>query len=135
MLLFAVHLMSCSGAPKNTPPPGGSATFSVTMTAVPLTPPPNTNLLSFVVDVNTITLTSSTGSTVNIPLNAANLSVDLTKLQSDSVFLGASATVPPASYTNITVSISNPLVTYCTQTPGNIAPAPTPLPPIPPPPP
>jgi hypothetical protein len=89
------------------------------MTAVPLTPPPNTNLLSFVVDINTITLTSSTGSTINIPLNTTNLSVDLTKLQSDSAFLGASATVPAASYTSITVSISNPVVTYCTQTAGN----------------
>ena len=120
ILLFAICLMSCSGAPKNTPPPGGAATLSVTMTAIPLTPPPNTNLLSFVVDINTITLTSSTGSTVNIPLNTTNLSVDLTKLQSDSAFLGASATVPAASYTSITVSISNPVVTYCTQTAGNI---------------
>src|SRR5258708_12733538 len=110
--------MSCSGAPKNTPPPGGTATLSVAMTAVPLTPPPNTNLLSFVVDINTITLTSSTGSTINIPLNTTNLSVDLTRLQSDSAFLGKSATVPAASYSSITVSISNPVVTFCTQTTG-----------------
>src|SRR6266852_9851159 len=121
IVLSAACLVSCSGAPK---PPctsncgGGTATLSVTMTAAPLTPPPNTNLLSFIVDINTVTLTSSTGSTVNIPLNATSIGVDLTKLQSDSAFLGTSATVPAASYSSITVSISNPVVTFCTQTAG-----------------
>jgi Domain of unknown function (DUF4382) len=90
------------------------------MIAAPLTPPPNTNLLSFVVDVNTITLTPSSGSAVNIPLNATALSVDLTKLQSDSLFLGTSATVPTGSYTSMSVSISNPTVTFCTQTTGTL---------------
>jgi hypothetical protein len=94
------------------------------MTAIPLTPPPNTNLLSFIVDVNTITLTSSSGANVNIPLNATALGVDLTKLQSDSAFLGTSTTVPTGSYASISVSISNPVVTFCTQTAGNTGCAP-----------
>jgi hypothetical protein len=89
------------------------------LTAAPLTPLPNTNLLSFIVDINTVTLTSATGTNVNIPLNATTFGVDLTKLQSDSAFLGTSATVPADSYASITVSISNPLVTFCTQTQGN----------------
>jgi len=89
------------------------------MTAAPLTPPPNTNLLSFIVDVNTVTLTSSSGSTVNIPLNSPAFSVDLIKLQSDSAFLGTSATVPAGSYASMTVSLSNPVVTFCTQASGN----------------
>src|SRR5229473_1008704 len=70
LLLLSVALVSCSGSPKSpctTNCVGGTATLSVTMTAAPLTPPPNTNLLSFIVDVNTITLTSSTGTNVNIP--------------------------------------------------------------------
>jgi hypothetical protein len=46
--------------------------------------------------------------------------VDLTKLQSDSAFLGTLATVPADSYASITVSISNPLLTFCTQTQGNM---------------
>src|SRR6267378_684926 len=94
LLLLSVALVSCSGSPKSpctTNCVGGTATLSVTMTAVPLTPPPNTNLLSFIVDVNTITLTSSTGTNVNIPLN----------------------------YTSISVSLSSPVVTFCTQTAGN----------------
>jgi hypothetical protein len=57
---------------------------------------------------------------VNIPLNSTAFSVDLTRLQSDSAFLGASATVPAGSYTSVAVSISNPVVTFCTQTSGAI---------------
>ena len=122
LLLSAVALISCSGNPKpctSNCGGNGNATLSMTWRATPLTPPPNTNLLSFIVDVNTITLTSSTGTNVNIPLNSTNLSVDLTKLQSDSVFLGTSTTVPAGSYTSMTVSLTNPVVTFCTQTLGN----------------
>jgi len=119
--ISAISLVSCSGPKNSTPPPGGggTTTLSLTLTAAPLTPPPNTNLLSFIVDVNTITLTSSTGTNVNIPLNATSFSVDLTKLQSDSAFLGTLATVPAGSYASITVSLSNPVVTFCTQTASN----------------
>ena len=126
--LCAAFLVSCSGLPRNsgggTGGGTGTATVSVTMIATPLSPPPNTNLLAFVVDVNTITLTSSSGTSVNIPLNATSLSVDLTKLQSDSSFLGTSATVPAGSYSSMSVSISNPVVTFCTQTTGNTGCAP-----------
>jgi len=126
--LFALGLVACSGKPN---PPctvncggSGTASLSLTLTATPLTPPPNTNLLSFFVDINTITLTPTTGTAVNIPLNATTIGVDLTRLQSDSIFLGTSATVPAGSYSSITVSISNPVVTFCTQTQGNTGCAP-----------
>ena len=124
LFISGISLISCSG-PKNSTSTGGggggsNATLSLTLRATPLTPPPNTNLLSFVVDVNTITLTPSTGTAVNIALNAtSNFSIDLTKLQSDSIFLGTSAAVPAGSYSSMTVSISNPVVTFCTQTAGN----------------
>src|SRR4029077_15509612 len=122
LLLLSVALASCSGLPKTCTVNcggGGNATLSVTLTTAPLTPPPNTNLLSFIVDVNTITLTSSTGTNVNIPLNNTSFSGYLPKLQSDSVFLGTSATVPAGSYASMTVSFSSPAVTFCTQTAGN----------------
>src|SRR6267154_80142 len=124
----AMSLVACSGKP--TQPctvncgGGGTATLSVTFTAAPLTPPPNTNLLSFFVDVNTITLTPATGAAINIPLNATAVGVDLPRLQSDSIFLGTAATVPAGSYSGITLSISNPVVTFCTQTLGNLGCAP-----------
>ncbi len=124
----SVGLIACSGRPTQpcTVNCGGSgtATLSVTLTAAPLVPPPNTNLLSLLVDINTITLTPATGAAVNIPLNATTIGVDLTRLQSDSIFLGTSAAVPAGSYSSITVSISNPVVTFCTQTLGNTGCAP-----------
>ena len=119
--MSTISLVSCSGPKTSTPPPGGggTATLSLTLRAAPLTPPASTNLLSFVVDINTISLTPSSGSAVNIPLSATTFSVDLTKGQSDSVFLGTSATVPPGTYNSITVSLANPVVTFCTQTASN----------------
>jgi Domain of unknown function (DUF4382) len=120
--LYALSLLACSGSNKNQPSPGGggTATLALTFRATPLSPPPNTNLLSFFVDINTITLTPTTGKAINIPLNATSFGVDLTKVQSDSVFLGASATIPAGSYSSIAVSITNPALTFCTQTLGNI---------------
>lgn len=126
--LCAVGLVGCSGSPKPCTTncgPGGTATLSLTLTAVPLATPPNTNLLSFFVDINTITLTPATGAAVNVPLNATTIGVDLVKLQSDSIFLGTVATVPAGSYSSLTVSISNPVVTFCTQTQGNSGCAPS----------
>ncbi len=122
-IAFGCLLISCSGLPNPPGPctvncPGGTATLSLTLVAAPLTPPPNTNLLSFSANVNTITLTPSTGAAVNIPLNSTTFSVDLTRLTSDSAFLGTSATVPAGSYTSIAISLSNPVVTFCTQTLG-----------------
>ena len=131
LFLCALSLVACSG--KSTQPcttncgGSGTATLSVTLTAAPLVPPPNTNLLSFLVDINTITLTPATGKAVNIPLNATAVGVDLTKLTSDSAFLGLSATVPAASYSSMTVSLTNPVVTFCTQTLGNSGCAPNSL--------
>jgi Domain of unknown function (DUF4382) len=115
-------LTSCSGkhgGPCTINCGNGNATVGVTLAATPLTPPPGTNLLSFTVDVVGVSLTPSSGSTVSIPLNATTYVVDLTKVQSDSVFLGISAGVPAGTYSSMTVSLSNPSVTYCTQTSGN----------------
>jgi hypothetical protein len=122
-LLFAVlgvafSLHSCSGTGTPSPPPvGGNATVSVVLTATPLVPPPTISLLSFSAVVTGISLSPVTGTLVNIPLNATNLIVDLTKLQSDSVFLGASTTIPAGTYSAIAVSFSNPVLWFCAANP------------------
>jgi len=52
---------------------------------------------------------------VNIPLNAVTYAVDLTRLQSDSAFLGqALANVPAGTYNKVTVGVTSAVVTYCT---------------------
>src|SRR5882762_4183158 len=126
--LFALGLVACSGKPS---PPctvncggSGTASLSLTLTATPLTPPPNTNLLSFFVDINTITLTPAAGTAVNIPFNHTTIGVDLTRLQTDSRILSRPATVPGGSSSSIPVSISNPLVNFVSQTQRNTGCAP-----------
>ena len=109
-------LTSCSGLQLSTGGGGGgggNATLSLTLVATPPTPPLSTSLLSFSVDVTGISLTPATGTAQSIPLNSSTYAVDLTKLESDSAFLGTSATVPAGSYTGITLSLSNPVLWYC----------------------
>jgi len=116
-------LASCSGA-KNVCMTNcgqnGDATLSVTLAAVPLTPPPGTSILSFVAVINSVSLTPSAGgSDVSIGLNSGSYTVDLTRLGSDSAFLGiASANIPSGTYNKVTVGITKVMVTYCVVTSG-----------------
>lgn len=122
LVASALCLGSCSGLKKpctQNCSGSGKATLLVTFTATPLTPPPNTNLLSFTVTVVGISLTpSGAGAAVNIPLNSSTYTVDLTRIQSDSAFVATSASIATGTYSGMTVSLSNPAVTYCTQTAG-----------------
>src|SRR5207245_2174913 len=121
LLVAVLSQVACSG-PKTQCTvncvQNGSATVSATLAAVPFTPPPGTNILSFAVTLNGIFLTPANGgSNVNIPLNATTYVVDLTKLQSDSAFLGqVLASVPAATYNKITVGVSAVVVTAATST-------------------
>lgn len=118
--LAAVSFSSCSGLPNKCTTNcnnGGTATVSATLAAVPLIPPPGTNILSFVVTITGISLTPTSGSAVSLTLPVTSVTVDLMRLQSDSILLGqALASVPAATYNKITVSVSSVVVTYCTQT-------------------
>jgi len=122
-LLVAIAAMfvftSCSGTKNHGGGGSGNASLSLTLAAVPLTPPPGTSILSFAVTINSVSLTpSSGGSDVNIPLNASTYSIDLTRLQSDSAFLGiASAKVPAGTYNQLSVNL-DAAVTYCAATTG-----------------
>ena len=131
LLLAALSLTSCT---LKRPCPlciggsgggGGNTTgVSATLAAVPLTPPPGTNILSFVVTITGVSLTpSGGGSAVSLNLPATSVTVDLMRLQSDSTLLGqALSNVPAATYNGVRVSVSSAVVTYCTQvspgTPG-----------------
>jgi Domain of unknown function (DUF4382) len=99
---------------------GGTASLSLTLAAAPIVPPPGTSLLSFAVTINSVSLTpASGGSAVNIPLNATTYSVDLTRLQSDSSFLGqVMSNVPAGTYNKVTVGVTSAVVTYCTASSG-----------------
>jgi len=119
----SLSLSSCSGVKTpctNCGGGGGTASLSVTLAAAPIVPPPGTSLLSFALTINSVSLTpSSGGSAVVIPLNAATYSVDLTRLQSDSSFLGqVMSNVPAGTYNKVTVGVTSATVTYCTASGG-----------------
>jgi len=120
ILASALSLGACSGVKSGKGNGrGGTAKVFITLTASPLTPPSSTNLLSFSVAVAGISLTPAAGGTpVNISLNNDNYSVDLTRLQSDSAFVAATTSIAAGTYSTMTVSLTSPLVTYCTQTTG-----------------
>jgi hypothetical protein len=116
VLASPIFLTSCSGTPRGSGGGGGggSATLSLTLLATPPASQTAISFLSFSVDVTGVSLTPASGTAQVIPLNSSTYVVDLTKLESDSAFLGTSATVPAGSYTSVTVSFSNPVLWYCT---------------------
>jgi hypothetical protein len=124
VLAVMVSLCSCSGVKNpcttNCGGGGGTASLNLTLAATPFVPPPGTSLLSFAVTINSVSLTpASGGSVVTIPLNAATYSVDLTKLQSDSSFIGqVISNVPSGTYNLVTVGVTSAVVTYCTASSG-----------------
>ena len=87
-----------------------NATLAVTMTSKPALSLTNIAVLSATVDVTGVTLTPSTGSAVALALSPTVYPVDLTRLQSDSAYLG-SASLAPDTYTGATVTFSAPIVT------------------------
>lgn len=119
-LAVASSLASCSGLPPTVAGggQGSGATFLVALRAIPLPPLGNINILSFSATVVGVSLTPSTGGSVSVPLNAPLFQVDFARLQSDTSFLAFSTSIPAGTYSNLVVSLSNPSVSYCTQTLG-----------------
>ena len=96
------------------------------------TPLAGTSILSFKVTVTGVSLTPSTGKAVSLTLNPTTPIVELTRLQSDSAFLGTS-TVPSANYTSATISFSSPDIVLVNQTTVALTggtPAPCPVSPV-----
>jgi hypothetical protein len=96
----------------------GDATLALTMRAIPVMPLQGTNLLSFSAAVVGVSLTPTSGGSINVPVNSSLYQIDFARLQTDTAFLGLATAIPPGSYTNMVVSLANPVVTYCTQTQG-----------------
>ena len=119
-LAVAFSLASCSGKTSTAADgsSGSNAQLIVTLRATPLPPRGNANVLSMSATVIGVSLTPSTGGSVNVPLNSSFYQVDFARLQGDTAFLALSSAIPAGTYTNMVVSLSNPAVTYCTQTQG-----------------
>jgi len=120
LLLAALSLAACSG-PKTSGggTGGGNGTVAVTMVADTL--PANPSLLTFQVTIASITFTPASGTATTINLNPA-LTVDLMRLQSDTVFLGTFANIPAAQYTSVTLVLSgNANITFLNDTMASLS--------------
>jgi len=103
LVVAAFFLNSCSGLPGGgggTPPPT-TANFTVTVTDAP---PTGISFVSFNVPIISVSLTSSTGSVVNVLSPASPIVLDMIRLQSDSVFLGT-AQIPADTYTKLSIQL------------------------------
>ena len=119
-LLISLSMTACSGLGDSggvvPPPVNADATLSITLQAKPLTPPPGTNILSYSLTVAGLTLTPATGNPINVP---GPLTFDMMRMQSDSGLLTlAPLTVPAGTYTTLAVSLTDAVVTFCTNTTG-----------------
>jgi hypothetical protein len=116
LLLAVLSASACSG-----PKPGtvclacsaGEGTIALTMVADTL--PANPSLLTFQITITSITFTPATGTPTTVNLSPA-LTVDLMRLQSDTVFLGTFAKIPAAQYTSVTLTISSGSITFLNDT-------------------
>ena len=111
LLLVAFSLSSCSG-PKTRGGGGGTGNGSVAVTMVADTLPASPSLLTFQVTIASIKFTTSSGTSTTVNLSPA-LTVDLMRLQTDTVFLGLFPNIPAAQYVSATLFFSgNAKITF-----------------------
>jgi hypothetical protein len=115
VLVISIALSSCSGLPHTGGGGGGGGTaqLALTMTSKPVSLI-NVSIISATVGITGISLTPSTGSAVTLTLTPTVYPVDLTRLQSDTAFLG-SLSLATGTYTGATVTFSAPVLTVDNQ--------------------
>jgi hypothetical protein len=119
LLLAVLSLAACSGPFKGgvNPPPTGTATVSLTL--VSDAPPASPSLFSYKVTILSVTLTPTTGTAFTFTPSPAPV-IELTRLQSDTAFLGTLLNVPVGTYSSITVSLGSPQITFLNNTSATI---------------
>jgi hypothetical protein len=119
VLLLAIFSASaCSGPKGGVMCPGGNCggngTVAVTMVADTL--PAHPSLLTFQVTITSLKFTGSGGTSTTVNLNPA-LTVDLMRLQTDSVFLGTFGNIPALQYGSVTLVLTgNANITFLNDT-------------------
>src|SRR6266403_5646559 len=121
LLLAALSLASFCGPKTTTGCTVNCGNGSVAVTMVADTLPANPSVLTFQVTIASIKFTTSSGTSTTVNLNPA-LSVDLMRLQSDTVFLGTFANIPAAQYTSVTLILSgNANITFLNDTASTLS--------------
>src|SRR5882762_2015053 len=115
-LLAALSLASCSGPKTTTGCTVNCGNGSVAVTMVADTLPASPSPLTFQVTIASIKFTTSSGTSTTVNLNPA-LTVDLMRLQTDTVFLGLFPNMPSAQYVSATLFLSgNANITFLNDT-------------------
>jgi hypothetical protein len=121
LLLAVFSVSSCSGVKTMCTVNCGVGNGTVAVTMVADTLPANPSLLTFQVTISSITFTPLSGVATTVNLSPA-LTVDLMRLQSDTVFLGTSANIPAGQYTSVTLTISgNANITFLNDTNATVS--------------
>jgi hypothetical protein len=119
LFVAIIALGGCSGGNNGTGGGGGGggnqpASLAVTMTSKPPLSLVNVSVISATVGITGITLNPTTGNPVSMTLSPTVYPVDLTRLQSDTAFLGT-LSLPAGSYTSASVTFSAPTLTVDNQ--------------------
>jgi hypothetical protein len=117
LIVSIIALAGCSGLPNGggTGPGTQNANLAVTMTSKPSVSLANISVISAAVGITGITFTPSTGTAVALTLTPTVYPVDLSRLQSDTAFLG-SLSIPADTYTSAAVTFSAPVLTILNET-------------------
>jgi hypothetical protein len=119
-LLFGaiIAVAGCSGGNQTTGGGGSGgnlpASLALTLTSKPDVTLTNISVLSATVSITGITLNSTTGNAVSLSLAPTIYPVDLTRLQTDTVFLGA-LSLPAGTYSSVSVTFSAATLTIDNQ--------------------
>ncbi len=105
LLIASAALTSCGGRGFNSGSGGSTGTAPVVLTMTD-TPPTNVSILSA-----EVTLTGATLNPGSVSLFSGSTPLELTRLQTDIAFISTTL-VPPGSYTTLTLTFSNPMLTF-----------------------
>jgi len=129
LVLGVLVLPSCSGLPggNNGGVGGGGGGGGVQTTALTLTMisqsqirPGNFTILAWNAQITSLSISDSTGNATNLALPETPLSVDLNRLSTDTLVLGAFPLPAATSFTSLTMAFSNFLITIHNETGASI---------------
>ena len=106
VLVCCAALASCGGNTQYGSQGGGNSGNSSVVLAMTDTPPSNVSILSA-----EVTLTGASLSPGNVSLFSGSTTVELTRLQTDIAYLATAANIPAGSYTGVTLTFANPMLT------------------------
>jgi hypothetical protein len=106
ILVCCAALASCGGNAQYGSQGGGNSGNSSVVLTMTDTPPSNVSILSA-----EVTLTGASLSPGNVSLFSGSTTVELTRLQTDIAYLATAANIPAGSYTGVTLTFANPMLT------------------------